>query len=83
MKVLVVGRIHQDGISLLQARANVTIEITEAHNESDLVNLVSDVNAILVRSAQITSSIIDTSPLLKLVSRHGLGFNFEIVSTHV
>ena len=57
MKVLVVGHIHQDGINLLQTRADLTIEITEAHNESDLVNLVSDVDAILVRSALITSSM--------------------------
>ena len=75
MKVLVVGHIHQDGINLLQTRADLTIEITEAHNESDLVNLVSDVDAILVRSALITSSIIESAPLLKVVSRHGVGFN--------
>jgi D-3-phosphoglycerate dehydrogenase len=75
MKVLVVGHIHQDGINLLQTRADLTIEITEAHNESDLVNLVSDADAILVRSALITSSIIESAPLLKVVSRHGVGFN--------
>ena len=75
MKVLIVGHIHQDGINLLQTRADLTIEITEAHNESDLVNLVSDADAILVRSALITSSIIESAPLLKVVSRHGVGFN--------
>ena len=75
MKVLVVGQIHQDGINLLQTRADLAIEITEAHNESDLVNLVSDADAILVRSALITSSIIESAPLLKVVSRHGVGFN--------
>ena len=75
MKVLVVGHIHQDGINLLQTRADLTIEVTEAHSESDLVKLVSDVDAILVRSALITSSIIENAPLLKVVSRHGVGFN--------
>ena len=75
MKVLVVGHIHQDGINLLQARPDLTIEITEAHNESDLMKLVRDADAILVRSAPITSSIIEAAPLLKVVSRHGVGFN--------
>jgi len=75
MKVLVVGHIHQDGINLLQARADLTIEITEAHKESDLVKLVPEVDAILVRSALITSPIIEAAPLLKVVSRHGVGFN--------
>ena len=75
MKVLVVGHIHQDGINLLQTRADITVEITEAHNELDLVKLVHDVDAILVRSALITSSIIEAAPLLKVVSRHGVGFN--------
>tara|TARA_Y100000588_G_scaffold133530_1_gene146670 strand:+ start:955 stop:1914 length:960 start_codon:yes stop_codon:yes gene_type:complete len=75
MKVLVVGHIHQDGINLLQARADLTIEITEAHRESDLVKLVPEVDAILVRSALITSPIIEAAPFLKAVSRHGVGFN--------
>jgi len=75
MKVLVVGHIHQDGINLLKARADVTVEITEAHNESELVKLVRDTDALLVRSALITSTIIEAAPLLKVVSRHGVGFN--------
>ena len=75
MKVLVIGHIHQDGIDLLRARSDVTIETTEAHKESDLVKLVPDADAILVRSALITSAIIEAAPLLKVVSRHGVGFN--------
>ena len=75
MKVLVIGHIHQDGIDLLRARSDVTIETTEAHKESDLVKLVPDTDAILVRSALITSAIIEAAPLLKVVSRHGVGFN--------
>lgn len=75
MKVLVIGHIHQDGINLLRARSDVTIETTEAHKESDLVKLVPDTDAILVRSALITSAVIEAAPLLKIVSRHGVGFN--------
>ena len=75
MKILVIGHIHQDGINLLRARSDVTIETTEAHKESDLVKLVPDTDAILVRSALITSAIIEAAPLLKVVSRHGVGFN--------
>ena len=75
MKVLVVGHIHQDGLDLLHARTELTIEVTESHNEFDLIDQVSDVDAILVRSALITSSIIEAAPLLKVVSRHGVGFN--------
>ena len=75
MKILVIGHIHQDGINLLRARSDVTIETTEAHKEADLVKLVPDTDAILVRSALITSAIIEAAPLLKVVSRHGVGFN--------
>ena len=75
MKVLVVGHIHQDGLDLLHARADLTIDVTESHNEYDLIDQVSDVDAILVRSALITSSIIEAAPLLKVISRHGVGFN--------
>ena len=75
MKVLVVGHIHQDGLDLLHAQTGFTIEVTQSHSESDLIDQVSDVDAILVRSALITSTIIDNAPLLKIVSRHGVGFN--------
>ena len=75
MKILVVGHIHQDGLDLLHAQTGFTIEVTQSHSESDLIDQVSDVDAILVRSALITSPIIDNAPLLKIVSRHGVGFN--------
>ena len=75
MKVLVVGHIHQDGLDLLHAQTGFTIEVTQSHSESDLIDQVSDVDAILVRSALITSSIIEAAPLLKVISRHGVGFN--------
>ena len=75
MKVLVVGHIHQVGLDLLHAQTGFTIEVTQSHSESDLIDQVSDVDAILVRSALITSAIIDSAPLLKVVSRHGVGFN--------
>ena len=75
MKVLIIGEINQTGINLLKTRANITVEITGAHDEHDLVKLVHDVDGILVRSALITSSIIEAAPSLKVVSRHGVGFN--------
>ena len=75
MKVLIVGHIHQDGLDLLHAQTDLTIDVTESHSESDLIDQVPHVDAILVRSALITSSIIEAAPLLKVVSRHGVGFN--------
>ena len=75
MKVLVVGHIHQAGLDLLHAQADLTVDVTDSYNEYDLIDQVPDVDAILVRSALITSSIIEAAPLLKVVSRHGVGFN--------
>ena len=74
-KVLVAGNIHADGLSLFEKREGLSVEITEAFDESTLAGLVSDVHAILVRSARISAAVIDSAPNLKVVSRHGVGFN--------
>lgn len=74
-KVLVAGNIHADGLNLFEKREGLSVEITEALDEATLAGLVCDVHAILVRSARISAAVIDSAPHLKVVSRHGVGFN--------
>lgn len=74
-KVIVVGNIHRDGLEILEQRDGLGIEITNASDEAILTELAHDASAILVRSARISSLIIDNAPHLKVVSRHGVGFN--------
>lgn len=74
-RVLIAGNIHQDGLRLFEQREGLSVEITEAVDEATLAGLARDVSAILVRSARINAAVIDSAPHLKVVSRHGVGFN--------
>lgn len=75
MKVLIVGQIQSAGRNILNARSDLTVEVVDSDGEAELETLVADADAILVRSALITSDIIRRAPKLKIVSRHGVGFN--------
>lgn len=75
MKVLIVGQIQSAGRDILNARSDLTVEVVDSDGEAELETLVADADAILVRSALITSDIIRRAPKLKIVSRHGVGFN--------
>ena len=43
--------------------------------ESEIVGLVKDIDAILVRTCVISSPVVRAAPELKVVSRHGVGID--------
>ncbi len=70
--ILVLERIHQRGLSLLEARGKVTIPA--ALDEASLLPLVRDADAIVTRAlARITRRLMEAAPQLKVVGRHGIG----------
>jgi D-3-phosphoglycerate dehydrogenase len=73
-KVLLAGRINQAGINLLAARDDIEYFIAESDTE-DLVRLVDDVHGIVVRTARITREVVAAAPKLRVVARHGVGYD--------
>lgn len=75
MKILVCDPVSPKGISLLKSRPEFEVSVLDRkHSEAELLPLVSDVSAIVVRSeTKITRRIIEAAPLLRVVGRAGTG----------
>ena len=74
MKVLVCDPVSPKGIALLQQRPEFNVVVLPKRlPEAELLPLVADVNAIVVRSeTKITRKVIEAAPLLKVVGRAGV-----------
>jgi D-3-phosphoglycerate dehydrogenase len=75
MKVLVCDPISPKGITLLQQRPEFQVTVLPKRlSEAELLPLVSDVVAMVVRSeTKVTKKIIEAAPNLRVVGRAGVG----------
>jgi D-3-phosphoglycerate dehydrogenase len=75
MNVLVCDPISSEGVAVLQQCEGLNVIVLEKRpTESELISMVSDVNAIVVRSeTKITRSVIAAASKLKVVGRAGVG----------
>ena len=74
MKIAVMGEIHQDGWRVFE---NNNLECFELLNfeEHTLKNELAKVDAILLRTAKLSNSVLSCCKKLKIVSRHGVGYD--------
>lgn len=73
--ILVAGRIHKAGIARLEAAIGVTFHLVDAVSTESYVPHVGDADAVLIRTQPMTSDTIARAPRLKIVSRHGVGYD--------
>ena len=80
-KILVIQNIHQEGIKLLNDNSSYEFEIFDEINE-DLKKKIVDCDAISIRTAKLSNEIISSAKKLKVISRHGVGYdNIDLKST--
>lgn len=87
MKVLVCDPISPKGIALLQQRPEFQVTVLPKRlKEEELLPLVSDVVAMIVRSeTKVTKKVIEAAPKLRVVGRAGVGvdnINVEAATQH-
>jgi len=73
-KILMSQPIHEEGIKYITSRgyeARVAPDFTEA----TLVKEVADAAGFLVRTAEIPASVINAGTVLKVIARHGVGYD--------
>ena len=72
-KVLVLGKIVDAGLEILRAAPDVEyIELPQ--HAPNLMEHVPDADAIIVRMTAITEDVVAAAPNLKIVARHGVGY---------
>jgi len=80
-KVLVVQGLHEQGLEMLKNRTDIEFNVLMSDDENEILEAAKDVNGITVRTAKISSKIIEAANKLQVVSRHGVGYDsIDLVS---
>ena len=74
MKVGIVGDIHPSGYEFFD-KNNIEYFVTNNIEENNLTKELSDVDGIIIRTAELNENILSKSQKLKIVARHGVGYD--------
>lgn len=72
--LLVAGKLHPSGLDLLRA-APVTFDYVEEISEPSYQAYLAKADALVIRTQPLSAASIAKAPGLKLVSRHGVGYD--------
>ncbi len=73
--IVIAGKIHQAGIDLLRVAEGVTFDVVEEVTLASYAPLMPRADALLLRTQPLRADLIAASPNLKIVSRHGVGYD--------
>jgi D-3-phosphoglycerate dehydrogenase / 2-oxoglutarate reductase len=73
--ILVAGKIHDEGVTLLRRSAGITFDLVSEVSVESFVPLVGRADAILIRTQPLSAAVIADAPRLAIVSRHGVGYD--------
>jgi D-3-phosphoglycerate dehydrogenase len=74
-KVLIIGAFHEDGMKLFEARPEVAPTIIDGADPAEVAQKIRDADAVTIRTAPLPASVIEQAERLKVVSRHGVGYD--------
>ncbi len=74
MKIAVLGEIHQDGWKVFENNKLENFELLN-FDENNLKKELSEVDAILLRTAKLSNDVLSYCNKLKIISRHGVGYD--------
>ena len=81
-KILIIQPIHETGIKLLKNNNNYEFEIIEDTEISNLKSKIVDCDAVSIRTANLPAEAINAAENLKIISRHGVGYdNIDLKSS--
>ena len=74
-KILVVQPLRPEALQLFEARSDVSFEVVTDFSADNLLRHVGDADALTIRDAPLPVAVLAAAPKLKVVSRHGVGFD--------
>ena len=78
--VVVAGKMHPAGLARLDAAEGFTYDYVEAISEASYAPLIPQADALVIRTQPLTGATIAAATRLRLVSRHGVGYDFVDVA---
>jgi D-3-phosphoglycerate dehydrogenase / 2-oxoglutarate reductase len=74
-KILVVQPLRSEALRLFQERPDIRFEIVTDVAPDNLMRHIVDADALTVRDAPVPTQVLEAAPHLKVISRHGVGFD--------
>jgi D-3-phosphoglycerate dehydrogenase len=73
--LLIAGRLHEAGLGVARAAPGVSIDYVESTAADAYLPFVAAAEGIVIRTQPLTAEIIAAAPRLRVVSRHGVGYD--------
>lgn len=73
--ILIAGKIHPSGMALLKNAPGITYDYVEEVSEASYASLISRAEGLVIRTQPCSAATIAMAPNLKIVSRHGVGYD--------
>ena len=74
-KIAVIEKIHNDGLELLKRNNNYEYELITDVSEDNLIKKLPEFDACTLRVSKLNENILKQCPNLKVISRHGVGYD--------
>ena len=74
-KVLVIQPLRAEALALFDGRSDVSYEVVTDFSKENLIARIGDAVAITVRDAPLPMDVLAAAPNLRVVSRHGVGYD--------
>ena len=74
-KVAIIEKIHEDGLKLIKDNPNYKIELIEDTSEENLIKKLPEFDACTLRVSKLNEKILSKCEKLKVISRHGVGYD--------
>jgi D-3-phosphoglycerate dehydrogenase len=79
--LLIAGKLHPAGLALLEGRDGFTHDYVEEVSERSYAPLIGRADALVIRTQPLSSTTIAQAARLKIVSRHGVGYDSVDITT--
>ncbi len=74
-KILVVQPLRPEALRLFEGRSDVRFEVVTDFSLENLLRHIGDADALTIRDAPLPVAALEAAPQLKVVSRHGVGYD--------
>ena len=74
-KILIIQPIHEEGINLLKGNSDFEYEVVDNIEIEFLKSKIKDCDGISIRTAKLSGDVIEAANNLKIISRHGVGYD--------
>ena len=74
-KILVIQKVHDKGMELIKNHPNFIVDVTDDVSEESLKKKIVDCDGVSIRIAKLSGEVMNKAKNLRIVSRHGVGYD--------